>query len=118
MCIRDSIETVGGTAVFAQLQFPDYAPDWVQVARLISPKTRMVIVNSPHNPTGSLLTAVDLEKLAELLRGTNIVVLSDEVYEHIVFDGERHASLCGHAELAPRSIVVSSFGKTLSLIHI
>ena len=107
-----AIETVGGTALFAQLQFPDYAPDWVQVARLISPKTRMVIVNSPHNPTGSLLTAVDLEKLAELLRGTNIVVLSDEVYEHIVFDGERHASLCGRAELAPRSIVVSSFGKT------
>ena len=96
----------------AQLKFPDYAPDWAQVARLITPKTRMVIVNSPHNPTGSLLTGSDLEKLAELLRGTDIVVLSDEVYEHIVFDGERHASLCGHPELAARSIVVSSFGKT------
>ncbi|MDD2741588.1 MAG: pyridoxal phosphate-dependent aminotransferase [Rhodocyclaceae bacterium] len=107
-----AIETVGGTAVFAQLKFPDYAPDWVQVARLVTPKTRMIIINSPHNPTGSLLTAVDLEKLAELVRGTNIVVLSDEVYEHIVFDGERHASVCGHAELAERSIVVSSFGKT------
>ncbi|HQR49072.1 MAG TPA: methionine aminotransferase, partial [Steroidobacteraceae bacterium] len=107
-----AIETVGGTAVFAQLQFPDYAPDWAQVAALITPKTRMIVINSPHNPTGSLLTAVDLEKLAELLRGTDIVVLSDEVYEHIVFDGERHASACGHAELAPRSIVVSSFGKT------
>jgi methionine aminotransferase len=107
-----AIETVGGTAVFAQLKFPDYAPDWAQVARLVTPKTRMVIINSPHNPTGSLLTAVDLEKLAELVRGTNIVVLSDEVYEHIVFDGERHASICGHSELAERSIVVSSFGKT------
>ena len=107
-----AIETVGGTAVFARLQFPDYAPDWGQVARLITPKTRMIIINSPHNPTGSLLTAVDLEKLAELLRGTDIVVLSDEVYEHIVFDGERHASICGHGELAPRGIVVSSFGKT------
>ena len=107
-----AIETVGGTAVFAQLQFPDYTPDWAQVARLITPKTRMIIVNSPHNPTGSLLTAVDLEKLAELVRGTNIVILSDEVYEHIIFDGEQHASLCGHAELAPRTIVVSSFGKT------
>jgi methionine aminotransferase len=82
------------------------------VAQLISPKTRLIIINSPHNPTGSLLTAVDLEKLAELVRGTDIIVLSDEVYEHILFDGERHASLCGHPELAPRSIVVSSFGKT------
>ena len=72
----------------------------------------MIIVNSPHNPTGSLITAVDLEKLAKLVRGTDIVILSDEVYEHILFDGERHASLCGHPELAPRSIVVSSFGKT------
>ena len=107
-----AIETVGGRAVFAQLKFPDYAPDWAQVAQLISPKTRLIIINSPHNPTGSLLTAVDLEKLANLLRGTDIVVLSDEVYEHILFDGEQHASLCAHAELAQRSIVVSSFGKT------
>ena len=107
-----AIETVGGKAVYAQLQFPDYAPDWAQVARLISPKTRMIIVNSPHNPTGSLLSAVDLEKLAKLVRGTEIVILSDEVYEHIVYDGEPHASLCGHAELAGRSLVVSSFGKT------
>jgi methionine transaminase len=107
-----AIETVGGKAVYAQLQFPDYAPDWAQVARLISPKTRMIIVNSPNNPTGSLLPAADLDKLAELIRGTDIVVLSDEVYEHIVFDGEPHASLSGHHELAARSIVVSSFGKT------
>jgi methionine aminotransferase len=107
-----AIETVGGTAVFAPLKFPDYAPDWAQVAQLISPKTRLIIINSPHNPTGSLLTAVDLEKLANLVRGTDIVVLSDEVYEHILFDGEQHASLCAHAELAQRSIVVSSFGKT------
>jgi methionine aminotransferase len=107
-----AIETVGGTAVYAQLKFPDYAPDWAQVAALITPKTRMIIVNSPHNPTGSLLTAVDLEKLAKMVRGTDIVILSDEVYEHILFDGERHASLCGHPELAARSIVVSSFGKT------
>ena len=107
-----AIETVGGKAVFAQLRFPDYAPDWTQVAGLISPQTRMIIVNSPHNPTGSLLSAVDLEKLAKLVRGTDIVILSDEVYEHIVFDGAPHASLCGHAELAARSLVVSSFGKT------
>ncbi|UCV22105.1 pyridoxal phosphate-dependent aminotransferase [Ferribacterium limneticum] len=107
-----AIETVGGTAVYAQLSFPDYVPDWEQVAQLITPKTRMIIVNSPHNPTGSLLSTVDREKLAKLIAGTNIVVLSDEVYEHILFDGEQHASLCAHPELAARSIVVSSFGKT------
>ena len=107
-----AIQTVGGKAIFAQLRFPDYAPNWDQVQALITPKTRMIIVNSPHNPTGSLMTAVDREKLANMLKGTDIVVLSDEVYEHILFDGEQHASLCGHAELAQRSIVVSSFGKT------
>lgn len=107
-----AIETVGGKAVYAQLSFPDYVPDWDQVASLISPKTRMVIVNSPHNPTGSLFSVADREKLASLVAGTNIVVLSDEVYEHILFDGEVHASLCAHPELAARSIVVSSFGKT------
>jgi methionine aminotransferase len=103
---------VGGKAVFAQLQFPAYQPDWAQVAQLITAKTRMIIINSPHNPTGSLLSAADLDRLAELVRGTDIVILSDEVYEHILFDGERHASVAGHAELAARSIVVSSFGKT------
>ena len=107
-----AIETVGGKAVYAQLSFPDYVPDWDQVASLITPKTRMIIVNSPHNPTGSLFSADDREKLAKLVTGTNVVVLSDEVYEHILFDGEVHASLCAHPELAARSIVVSSFGKT------
>jgi len=107
-----AIETVGGKAVHAQLKFPDYTPDWEQVASLITPKTRMIMLNSPHNPTGSLLTGADLDRLADLLRGTDIVILSDEVYEHILFDGEQHASLCAHPELAARSLVVSSFGKT------
>jgi len=107
-----AIETVGGKAVYAQLSFPDYVPDWDQVERLMTPKTRMIIINSPHNPTGSLFSTVDREKLAKLVAGTDIVVLSDEVYEHILFDGEQHASLCAHPELAARSIVVSSFGKT------
>ena len=107
-----AIETVGGKAVHARLQFPDYTPDWAQLQALITPRTRMILINSPHNPTGSLLTAADLDKLAEILRGTDIVVLSDEVYEHIVFDGAQHASVCAHPELAERSIVVSSFGKT------
>lgn len=107
-----AIETVGGRAMYASLRFPDYRPDWAQVRALLSPRTRMIIVNSPHNPTGSVLAAEDLDRLAELTRGTGIVVLADEVYEHIVFDGVRHQSMAGHPELAARSIVVSSFGKT------
>ena len=107
-----AIETLGGRAVFASLRFPDYRPDWDEVRSLLGPRTRMIIINSPHNPTGSLLRGDDLDRLAELTRGTNIVVLSDEVYEHIVFDGRQHASVAAHGELAARSIVVSSFGKT------
>jgi len=107
-----AIEVVGGKAVFAQLSFPDYKPDWDSVRTLITPRTRMIIINSPHNPTGSLLEAEDLDALADLTRNSDIVVLSDEVYEHIVFDGARHASVAAHADLAARSIVVSSFGKT------
>ena len=107
-----AIETVGGKAVYARLGFPDYVPDWEQVRALITPRTRMIIINSPHNPTGSLLDTRDLNALAEITRDTNIVVLSDEVYEHIVFDGAKHASVLSHTELAARSLVVSSFGKT------
>ena len=111
-CYVPSIETVGGKAVYATLAYPDYRPDWSEVRSLITPRTRMIIINSPHNPTGSLLDADDLAALAELTRNTDIVVLSDEVYEHIVFDGVPHASVVSHAELRSRSLVVSSFGKT------
>jgi len=107
-----AIETVGGKAVYASLGFPSYKPNWAQVGTLVTPRTRMIIINSPHNPTGSLLDAEDLEALAALTRNTDIVVLADEVYEHIVFDGARHASVATHPELAARSLVVSSFGKT------
>ena len=107
-----AIETVGGRAVHARLRFPDYKPDWNEVRALITPRTRMIIINSPHNPTGSLLDAADLAMLAEVIRDTQIVVLSDEVYEHIVFDDARHESLARYPELAARSIIVSSFGKT------
>ena len=107
-----AIESVGGKAVFASLTFPEYAPDWNQVRALVTPRTRMIIVNSPHNPTGSLLSAKDLSALAEIVRDTDIVVLADEVYEHIVFDGARHASIAAHPDLVSRSIIVSSFGKT------
>ncbi|HNM22713.1 MAG: pyridoxal phosphate-dependent aminotransferase [Betaproteobacteria bacterium] len=106
-----AIETVGGRVRPSRLAFPGYRPDWDHVASLINPRTRMIVVNSPHNPTGSLLSAADLDTLAGLVRDTRIVVLSDEVYEHIAFGG-RHESLCRHPELAARSLVVSSFGKT------
>jgi len=107
-----AIETVGGKPVYAALAFPDYRPDWEQVRALLSPRTRMIIINTPHNPTGSLLEADDLMELAALTRDTDIVVLADEVYEHIVFDAAHHQSVASHPELAARSIVVSSFGKT------
>lgn len=107
-----AIETAGGIVVSSHLHFPDYKPDWDQVRGLITPRTRMIVINSPHNPTGSVLDADDLNQLAEITRDTNIVVLSDEVYEHIIFDGMPHASVVAHPELAARSLVISSFGKT------
>lgn len=107
-----AIDTVGGKAVPVALACPEYRYDWQAVRQRITPRTRMIIVNSPHNPTGTLLDASDLDALAELVRGTDIVILSDEVYEHIIFDGQPHRSLAGHPELAARSLIVSSFGKT------
>ena len=94
------------------LSRPDFAVDWQKVRDAMSPRTRLVIVNSPHNPSGACLSPGDLDSLAEAIRGTGAFVLSDEVYEHMVFDGQAHASLNAHPELASRSIVVSSFGKT------
>ncbi len=102
----------GGRPVFVTLRHPDYRLDWDDVRRAVSPRTRMVILNSPHNPTGQLLTLEDLHHLAAILDGTAAIVLSDEVYEHVVFDGLEHCSVCRVPSLAARSCVVSSFGKT------
>lgn len=107
-----SVELQGGKVVYATLNQPGWRPDWDEVARLITPRTRMVIVNTPHNPTGSVWTADDMTRLEALLKGTDIVVLSDEVYEHMVFDQARHESVLRYPGLAERSVVVSSFGKT------
>lgn len=107
-----AIEVVGGRAVFARLRHPDYLPDWDEVRSLVTPHTRMIVFNTPHNPTGTVWSATDLDQLADLVRGTDIVLLADEVYEHVVFDGRRHESSARHAELRERSFVVSSFGKT------
>jgi methionine aminotransferase len=91
---------------------PSFSIDWQRLRDTINPKTRLVILNSPHNPTGSIVGQDDLVQLAELLRDTGIYVLADEVYEHMVFDGARHNSVLGHPELRERAFVVSSFGKT------
>lgn len=107
-----AIELAGGKIVRMRLAAPDYRPDWAAVAAAITPRTRMIMINSPHNPTATVWSAADYDHLAGLVRGSGIIVVSDEVYEHIVFDGQRHLSCAGHAELAARSIVVSSFGKT------
>lgn len=107
-----AIELTGGVAVHVPLEPHDFSVDWQRVKDAVTPRTRMIIVNSPHNPCGSVFSASDLDALAELTRDTGIFVLSDEVYEHIVFDGALHQSVLRHAELAARSFVVSSFGKT------
>lgn len=107
-----AIELSGGRVLHATLGFPDYRPDWDEVRALIGPRTRMIIVNTPHNPTGTVWSADDMLALAALVRGTDIVVVADEVYEHMVFDGGRHESIARHAELRERSFVISSFGKT------
>ena len=107
-----AIELSGGTAVRARLRHPDYRPDWSEVRRLVSRRTRLILVNTPHNPTGAVWSAEDLRALADLVRGTDIAIVADEVYEHIVFDGRRHESCARVPELAARSFVVSSFGKT------
>ncbi len=107
-----AIELAGGKVVRMRLAAPDYRPDWNAVAAAIGPRTRMIMINTPHNPTATVWTRGDLDRLAALVRGTGIVVVADEVYEHIVFDGAAHASCAAHSELAQRSFVVSSFGKT------
>lgn len=109
---QPAIELAGGHAVPVPLAGPDFHVDWSQVRAAITPRTRLLIVNSPNNPTGSVFSAADLDALAELVRDTGIFVLSDEVYEHIVFDGQEHQSVLRREELVARSFVVSSFGKT------
>ena len=107
-----AIELNGGIAVHVPLDAEDFSVDWQRVRDALTRRTRMIVVNSPHNPSGAVFTAADLDSLAAITRDTEIIVLSDEVYEHIVFDGNEHQSVLRHAELAARSFVVSSFGKT------
>ncbi|MBD8879717.1 pyridoxal phosphate-dependent aminotransferase [Rhodanobacter sp. 7MK24] len=107
-----AIELQGARAVHIPLIAPAFSVDWQRVRDAVTPRTRMILINSPHNPSGAVLSAADLEELAAIVRDTDIVVLSDEVYEHIVYDGRQHESVLRHPELAARSFVISSFGKT------
>ena len=107
-----AVDLAGGRCVHVSLAPHDFSMDWDRIAAAVTARTRMIVVNSPNNPTGAIWSAQDVERLAELTRGTDILVLSDEVYEHIVYDDRRHESVLRHAELSARSFVVSSFGKT------
>ncbi|NWK79342.1 methionine aminotransferase [Aquitalea sp. LB_tupeE] len=106
------IELQGATPVVIKLAAPHFAIPWDELAARISPRTRMLIVNTPHNPTGTTLSAADAARLQALTEGSNIVILSDEVYEHVVFDGAQHHSMSRYPALAARAVVVTSFGKT------
>ena len=107
-----SVELAGGRCMHVPLALPDFAIDWQRLGDALSDRTRLIILNSPHNPSGALISAAELELLAALIRERDIYLISDEVYEHLVFDGVRHASVLAHEELYPRALVVSSFGKT------
>jgi methionine transaminase len=106
------IRLSGGKPVFVSFRYPDYRVDWDEVKRAITPRTRAILVNTPHNPTGVVWTADDMRRLSALVDGTDILLISDEVYEHVIFDGRRHESLLRYPDLRARACVISSFGKT------
>ncbi|MBL7927446.1 MAG: aminotransferase class I/II-fold pyridoxal phosphate-dependent enzyme [Bacteroidia bacterium] len=107
-----AVTLAGGVTIHYDLMAPDYKIDWQAVKKLITQRTRLIIINTPHNPSGTILTVDDLQQLEALISHSNILVLSDEVYEHIIFDGHMHQSVCAFPALAERSFVVYSFGKT------
>jgi methionine transaminase len=107
-----NVEINGAIAILINLQFPEYKIDWNEVKQKITPKTRMIMLNSPHNPTGSVLSEEDIQQLRTIVKDTNILILSDEVYEHLIFDGIAHQSMLRFPDLLERSFVCFSFGKT------
>jgi len=107
-----AVEVNGGKAVVISLRYPDYRVPWDEVRAAITPRTRVIILNSPHNPTATILSAADLQALTSLVDGSDIAIVSDEVYEHIIFDGARHESMARYDALRARSFIVGSFGKT------
>ncbi|NNK29889.1 MAG: aminotransferase class I/II-fold pyridoxal phosphate-dependent enzyme, partial [Flavobacteriaceae bacterium] len=111
-CYEPTIIANGGTPVLVQMQGKEHMVDWGEVASCIGPKTRMIIINTPHNPSGRVISREEMLRLEDLLRNTDIIVVSDEVYEHLVFDGLQHESASRFPDLASRSLVCASFGKT------
>jgi methionine transaminase len=107
-----AIELAGAQPVFFQLNPDDFSVNWAEFQKLVNPRTRMIIINTPHNPTGSVLSAADMLRLEKLTLNTDIIILSDEVYEHIIFDGFEHQSVARYPKLVQRSVIISSFGKT------
>jgi methionine aminotransferase len=107
-----NVEINGAIAVLVDLKFPEYKIDWNEVRQKISPRTKMIMLNSPHNPTGSVLRKEDIDQLRSIVKDTNIFILSDEVYEHLMFDGLQHQSMLRFPDLMERSFVCFSFGKT------
>ncbi|MBI3510289.1 MAG: methionine aminotransferase [Bacteroidetes bacterium] len=111
-CYQPAIELNGGKTIYMQLTAPEYSIDWNAVKKVVNHHTRMIIINTPHNPTGAVLKPDDMKQLEKLTKNTDIIILSDEVYEHILFDGNLHESMAKYPNLAKRSLIVSSFGKT------
>jgi len=111
-CYAPSIRLSGGIPVPVELHAPDYKIDWEIVKKSVSQRTRMIMLNTPHNPTGSILSKDDMLQLEKIVAGKDIIILSDEVYEHIIFDNKKHESVLHYPNLRKRSIVVFSFGKT------
>ena len=111
-CYEPTVIAQGGKPILLQLKGTDFRIDWDELQNAISPKTRLILINSPHNPSGTLMKAADMQKLQEILEPTDIMLLSDEVYEHLVFDGFSHESVCKFPDLRQRSFICASFGKT------
>jgi methionine aminotransferase len=111
-CYVPAIELNGGIPVHLQLKGPDFHIDWNEVKKMVNQRTRMIMINTPHNPTGAILTAKDMLQLEKITTNRDIIVVSDEVYEHVIFDGYEHQSVMRYPKLAERSFVVFSFGKT------
>ncbi len=107
-----AVEMAGGKSIYYDLEAPEYKVNWQNVKRLINQRTRMIIINTPHNPSGTTLNAFDMQQLEKLTKGSDIILLSDEVYEHVIYDGLSHQSVLRYPKLAERAFVVSSFGKT------
>lgn len=111
-CYAPAVELAGGKPVYVQLKSTDYSIDWKQVKKVVSRHTKMILINSPHNPSGTIISEKDIQELIKITKDNDIMILSDEVYEHIVFDSEQHVSVAQYPELVNRSLIVYSFGKT------